>query len=99
MIRGLLVDQHGRCEHYHSELDVVANKCSVCGDYWACHLCHAAESAHPFGQIPLDEPAIECGVCGHRMSYQEYGPRCPACEAQFNPGCSLHAGIYFAIPR
>lgn len=94
MIRGQLVDTAGRCVHYHSPLDVVANKCSVCGDYWACYQCHV-EQDHAFGPMPLDELAVLCGVCGHEMTGRDYGPLCPACGTAFNPGCTLHAGIYF----
>ncbi|WP_156191481.1 CHY zinc finger protein [Corynebacterium kalinowskii] len=95
MIRGRTVDKHGRCEHYHSELDVVANKCATCGEYWACYQCHQ-ESGHAFGAMPRDEKAVMCGVCGHEMTAAEYADSCPKCGAQFNPGCKLHAGIYFA---
>lgn len=95
MIRGELVDVQGRCTHYHSLLDVVANKCRTCGTYWACHLCHEA-SGHEFGPMPANELAVMCGVCGHEMTRADYGSSCPRCDAMFNPGCALHAGIYFA---
>lgn len=94
MIRGELVDDHGRCIHYHSPLDVVANKCSVCQEYWACYQCHS-DAGHEFGPMPLSELAVMCGVCGHEITGHSYADSCPSCGARFNPGCKLHAGIYF----
>ncbi|WP_080792591.1 CHY zinc finger protein [Corynebacterium pacaense] len=88
------------CRHYNSEYDVVLNRCSTCGEFWACHLCHAEATEHPFGRMPLDAPdSTRCGACGLLMGYAEYSaqPRCPGCGHPFNPGCSLHAGIYFDL--
>ena len=31
MIHGIDVDSQGRCAHWHSERDVVANMCGACG--------------------------------------------------------------------
>ena len=28
------IDAEGRCKHWHSPLDVVANKCAACGEYF-----------------------------------------------------------------
>lgn len=39
-IHGTDVDHQGRCAHYHSDCDVVANRCALCGEWWACYLCH-----------------------------------------------------------
>lgn len=55
-IRGA-IDAEGRCKHWHSPLDVVANKCATCGEYFACALCHAELTDHEFGPMLVDAPA------------------------------------------
>lgn len=88
------------CHHYNSDDDVVLNKCSICEQFWPCYLCHAEVSDHSFGQMLLDAPdSTQCSACGHLMGYAEYSaqPWCPGCHHPFNPGCSLHAEIYFDI--
>lgn len=98
-IRGDLVDNQGRCTHYHSERDVVANWCTTCQAMWACHACHEEATDHPFGRVELSSsiPAVLCGVCGKSLSAAEYDSvsACPGCGAQFNPGCRLHRHLYF----
>lgn len=102
-VRGVAVDAMGRCAHYRSVRDVVANKCATCGEYWACHACHEELADHPFGRMDVAAAdAVLCGACGTTMDYARYAhgegaPACCACGHLFNPGCSLHAGIYFAI--
>ena len=96
------IDAEGRCAHWHSSVDVVANKCATCGKWFACSLCHAELADHPFGPMPLGIPAARCGVCGHTMDYREYSAAsaataCPACGHGFNSGCGLHANIYFDL--
>lgn len=99
------IDGEGRCAHWHSAVDVVANRCATCNKWFACSLCHAEIADHPFGPMPLDVPAAMCGACGYTMNYHEYSaatsrlarPACPACGHGFNPGCGLHAGIYFEL--
>lgn len=94
MITGKLVDDHGRCVHYAGPTDIVGNKCSTCEKWWACHLCHAEQADHPFGKMPSDAPdALQCGACGTTMS-RDHGA-CPNCGHGFNPGCQLHAHLYF----
>ena len=86
-IRGINIDKHGRCLHYRSERDVVANRCATCREYWACHACHRALADHPFGRMAVDDPtSAMCGVCGHMMGYPT-----------FNPGCAAHAPLYFEV--
>ncbi|MHC3838446.1 CHY zinc finger protein, partial [Streptococcus thermophilus] len=34
-IYGLLVDNESRCQHYHTDLDIVALKCFDCLKYYA----------------------------------------------------------------
>ncbi|WIM67819.1 CHY zinc finger protein [Corynebacterium breve] len=96
MILGVDVDRQGRCAHWHSDVDVVANKCLLCDDYFACSLCHAALRDHPFGRMPRDaHEAAMCGVCGHTFGLAAYGKQCPSCGQLFNPGCSDHVEEYF----
>ncbi|HEY4399438.1 MAG TPA: CHY zinc finger protein [Lactobacillaceae bacterium] len=99
-INGLGLDEHGRCQHWHSTRDVVANRCATCGDFYACHLCHAALTAHAFAPMPRqsNQTAVQCGVCQYEMTAAEYLQaqyRCPNCQHEFNPACALHADIYF----
>ena len=51
-IRGA-IDAEGRCKHWHSPLDVVANKCATCGEYFACALCHAELTDHELSLIHI----------------------------------------------
>ena len=71
-IVGVAVDAYGRCAHYHSDRDIIANKCATCRRYWACYQCHDALADHPFGRMPLTEPAVLCGACGTVMTYCQY---------------------------
>lgn len=99
-ILGIEVDAAGRCAHYSSPRDVVANRCATCGAFHACHRCHEALADHPFGRMPVDAPAaVLCGACGHTMGHREYtrALSCPGCAHPFNPGCALHAPLYFEL--
>ena len=98
-IYGKLTDEQGRCVHYHSELDIIANKCSVCRKFYACYKCHDELENHPFGTTSQDEKAtVMCGVCGKTFSYNEYSglEKCPSCGSGFNPRCALHKSCYVA---
>ncbi|WP_313547444.1 CHY zinc finger protein [Corynebacterium sp.] len=99
-IYGDVLDEAGRCTHYHSAVDVIANKCATCDKYWACYECHAVMTDHRFGAMDLESPAVMCGACGHEMVFSEYAGStnsCPQCGQLFNPGCSLHRHIYFKL--
>ena len=99
-IRGVEGDGQGRCAHYRSDRDIVANRCATCRDWWACHACHAELADHPFGRMPVSAgESVLCGACGHTMGYADYSAAdaCPACAHPFNPGCELHAPLYFQI--
>ena len=37
---GKVIDEEGRCTHYHQENDIVALKCSDCEKYFSCYHCH-----------------------------------------------------------
>ena len=50
--------------------------------------------------MSTDDPeSVLCGACGHVMGYHVYSQAsaCPACDHLFNPGCSLHAPLYFEV--
>ena len=101
-VLGPTVDDETRCVHYRTPLDVVAIRFACCGEFYPCHLCHAEAADHPAQQWPLSargERAILCGVCGHVLTIAEYleASGCPACAAPFNPGCALHAHLYFEV--
>ena len=96
-IYGNLTDDSGRCVHYHTELDVIANKCAVCKKFYACYKCHDEMEDHKFSPLAADQKeTVMCGVCGKLFSYSEYSQlsKCPECGSGFNPRCSLHKGIY-----
>ena len=95
-IYGLVIDQDGRCIHYHSKLDIVANKCSICHKYWACYECHNQLSNHNFGPYNPNFISVLCGHCQQRFTYKDYEliRSCSSCLQAFNPKCSLHKGIY-----
>ncbi|RFA12384.1 hypothetical protein B7R22_16450 [Subtercola boreus] len=102
-VLGATVDAQTRCIHYHSELDVIAIRFACCGDYYPCHLCHAESAGHEARVWPVarqDALAVLCGVCLAELSIADYlgVDACPHCAAAFNPGCRLHAYLYFA-PR
>ena len=100
-VRGINLDAHTRCQHYHGPTDIVAIKMKCCGVYYACKDCHAALADHRIEIWPEDEwrqKAILCGACGVELTirqYKESESRCPACRAQFNPKCREHYHLYF----
>ncbi|MGD7003392.1 CHY zinc finger protein [Corynebacterium halotolerans] len=100
-IRGTAVDGQGRCAHYHSEWDIIANRCATCDTWWACFRCHRDHADHPFGRVVADSgvTGARCGACGHEMNYAEYSAatRCLKCGHPFNPGCAAHAPLYFEL--
>jgi uncharacterized CHY-type Zn-finger protein len=105
-VRGVDLDAQTRCAHYHSQRDIIAIKMKCCGVYYACKDCHEALAGHALEVWPYNErdrQAVLCGSCGSELSitqYLECGNRCPACQAEFNPGCRNHYHFYFegALP-
>ncbi|UUE18379.1 hypothetical protein LQZ13_02845 [Leuconostoc mesenteroides] len=100
MIKGINLDQQVRCKHWHTDVDVVANRCAKCRKYYACYLCHDALNTHPFVPVSLDteETAVCCGVCLHQMTPAQYlhaHYQCPKCHHLFNAQCALHKNTYF----
>ncbi|CAM4272370.1 CHY zinc finger protein [Weissella hellenica] len=95
-IYGLALDDDGRCQHYHTQRDVVALACDQCQQFFACYLCHNALKDHSF--VPTNEASTEilCGHCRHVMNFQAYSKGvCPECHYAFNPKCKLHHDVYF----
>jgi uncharacterized CHY-type Zn-finger protein len=102
-VKGKKVDDHTRCVHYHSLLDVIAIKFKCCGEYYPCYNCHEEEAMHEaevWKKNEFDTKAILCGVCKNEMTIREYLDSrnlCPYCDASFNPGCSNHYHLYFEV--
>ena len=98
---GIDIDEHTRCSHYHSELDIIAIKFKCCNAYYACIHCHEAKSGHDVLVWNKDEfstKAILCGHCKTELTISEYlsaNNTCPFCKAGFNPKCSNHHHFYF----
>ncbi|MBG6213916.1 putative CHY-type Zn-finger protein [Cryobacterium sp. CAN_C3] len=105
---GAVLDASTRCIHFHSERDIVAIKFACCLRYYPCSRCHdeavrLEPTPHATRRWPLaqwSELAILCGACHRELSITEYrrADRCPRCTAEFNPGCRLHAHLYFDEP-
>lgn len=99
-VYGLEVDSETRCEHYHTERDVVAFRFDCCDRYYPCFRCHAAVADHEAVVWPrdrFDEPSVLCGACGTAMTapaYLDSDSRCPNCRTAFNPGCKDHLEHY-----
>ncbi|WP_166969186.1 CHY zinc finger protein [Brevibacterium atlanticum] len=98
---GKTVDEHTRCVHYATELDIIAIRFACCGRYYPCHLCHSETADHPAQQWPRDrwdEPAIICGNCWSELTITAYNATddCPTCGSAFNPRCAAHSDYYFA---
>ncbi|MCA1055010.1 hypothetical protein LCM10_08435 [Rossellomorea aquimaris] len=100
-VKGVDVDTHTRCRHYHSEIDIIAIKFKCCDTYYPCHLCHEETADHEAIRWSREEwhtPAVLCGGCGHELTILQYmncQSVCPECQASFNPGCQLHYHLYF----
>lgn len=102
-VYGVDVDSETRCEHHHTERDVIAIRFACCGDYFPCLTCHEELADHSVDQwqpADFDTPAVLCGSCGTELTiraYLESESTCPDCGAGFNPGCRNHWPAYFAV--
>jgi len=100
---GKVMDDQVRCEHYHSELDIIAIKFKCCDKYYPCFQCHLETTDHAPQAWPGHEwhtKAILCGNCKTELTINEYmgsGNQCPHCNARFNPNCSKHYHLYFQV--
>ncbi len=100
-IHGKLWDNETRCEHYHSQKDIIAIRFKCCNEYYCCYHCHKEEAGHLASVWTKNEfktDAIFCGNCKNEMSIAAYlncTYKCPFCQAAFNPGCANHNHFYF----
>ncbi|MCS4594243.1 hypothetical protein KTJ89_14745 [Brevibacterium sediminis] len=97
---GPTVDDHTRCVHYATELDIIAIRFACCNRYFPCHLCHSETAGHPAQQWSRErwnQPAILCGMCWTELTIETYKSvdECPECAATFNPRCAAHSDLYF----
>jgi uncharacterized CHY-type Zn-finger protein len=102
-VKGHTVDEHTRCVHYHSPKDIIAIRMKCCNEYYPCINCHNETADHAAAVWPADEfdtKGVLCGACGNEMTIKDYlqsNHQCPFCKADFNPGCSNHYHLYFAM--
>ncbi len=101
-VLGQLVDTETRCVHYHAAFDVVAIRFWCCNDWYPCIHCHAQAVTHAVQPWPRDSfatHAVLCGACATTIPIDQYllATACPSCAHAFNPGCSLHAHLYFDV--
>ncbi|RXK58919.1 hypothetical protein ESA94_16155 [Lacibacter luteus] len=102
-LKGKPVDDETRCEHYQSQLDIIAIKFKCCNTYYPCYFCHeetAGHTAERWQANELETKAILCGVCKTELTIKQYlnsGYCCPNCNAAFNPKCSNHNHLYFDL--
>ncbi|KAI0126163.1 hypothetical protein BJ170DRAFT_597389 [Xylariales sp. AK1849] len=103
IVKGLEVTSRMQCSHWHSPRDIIAIRHKCCGEYYACISCHDELVTHPSQVWSRDErstKAVLCGSCHRELSIAEYlacSNVCPGCKADFNPGCSYHYHLYFAM--
>ena len=101
-IFGSMVDKEGRCTHYSSLVDIIANKCYLCKKYYACYQCHDEQELHHFEAWPVatepDAKVVLCGACQLEMTVSDYQKKaqCLNCGRLFNSNCSKHSDIYFS---
>ena len=92
-VYGKLVDDETRCEHYHSQLDIIAIKFKCCDKYYPCYQCHEETTDHPakvWNKDEWDTKGILCGVCKTELTINEYmnsNDQCPNCK------CSLQSQL------
>ena len=102
-IKGKLLDDETRCEHYHSEKDIIAIKLKCCQTYYPCISCHNETTNHKaevWLKTERDTKAILCGSCKTELTINEYfacESICPNCTAAFNPKCENHYHFYFEM--
>lgn len=106
LLKGKLVDNHTRCEHWHSELDIIALKFKCCETFYPCYECHKESTSHEVLRYHsnTEEKVVLCGNCNTSMTFAEYQSnkeplRCPYCMSKFNPGCSNHYDLYFEFDK
>lgn len=103
-IYGSIIDPQTRCQHYHTEKDIVAIKFKCCEKYYPCFQCHAEGEDHDvrlWKQEEFDQPAILCGVCKYEHTIRQYidTDHCVNCRSPFNEGCQKHYHLYFEYDK
>lgn len=102
-VKGNMVDNETRCNHYHSLPDIIAIKFHCCNDYYPCYKCHAEKADHMPTTWPKNQQdckAVLCGGCKKELTIMEYlncKDCCPYCGRGFNPRCAIHHHLYFEI--
>mgnify|MGYP001672228487 FL=1 len=95
-IWGKVIDEEGRCTHYHQENDIVALKCSDCEKYFSCYHCHDELENHVFRATDKEDFPVLCGHCGTKLNFNDYSRgECIKCSSAFNPNCHRHWQVYF----
>ena len=100
-VYGIEVDSETRCNHYRTNVDIIAIRFACCDRFYPCFECHSETSDHAAIAWPkrrFGEPVVLCGACGHLLSVLEYLAAehvCPQCHSNFNPGCLNHRRLYF----
>ena len=84
---GPTVDDHTRCVHYATELDIIAIRFACCDRYYPCHLCHSETADHPAEYLKLWGPP-DRAVGGHR--YCLWGPAAVDVGATGRPSAHRH---------
>lgn len=105
-VKGKPVDDHTRCVHWHSQLDIIALKFKCCESYFPCYECHKETAGHEAKRYNLREnPDLKCILCGNcnaEMTFSQYSSslKCIDCNSKFNPACASHYHLYFdEVPR
>lgn len=102
-VRGIDLDDQGRCAHWHGPTDVIAIRFPCCNGWFACWDCHRELADHPPQRWPREAfgaRAVLCGACRTELTIEAYlscDARCPACRAAFNPRCERHHPLYFEL--
>lgn len=105
IVHGIAVDIRTGCEHYRSNLDIIAIKFKCCQLYYSCYFCHESLADHPveiWQACEVGKTAVLCGNCKRQFTIQEYlqaNNNCQHCGAQFNLGCKTHYHLYFSISK
>ncbi len=98
-----IAPQSQGCVHYRSSKDVIAIRMKCCGRFYACVECHNQLESHPaepYFATEFETRAVLCRKCGALLTIRKYlncNFRCPACGAEFNPGCQKHYHYYFQL--
>lgn len=101
-VKGKIIDNETRCEHYARAKDIIAIKFYCCDTYYPCFKCHEACAGHAIERWPknkFNQQVILCGVCQTEHTIATYlkNLACPTCDSAFNEGCRDHYSIYFNL--